>query len=381
MPEGQELTSGVDAVDALLDGVRVGDNLVVVTDGAPGDWVVDAFVDESAAERLVVMDGTGRLTARGVAGHRLTWSDPAVDAVDARRQLVAADRRVGSDARFVVDTLSALAARWGDQAALDLFLWACPRLYRRSSIALWIVDRRCHDEGFLRRLRDVTQVVVLASGAGDRVRLEVRKAAGRPPVVEGRVVEGRLVGGRLVEAGDADPDRPRLGTTLRKLRTRKGMGQAELARRVGISPSALSQAERGVRGVSAETLLRIWDVLGVPFGPEDPAVRGYRVTRRGTHREATLASGVSGHELADGAGRTVWRLTVAARASGRAPLFPVKAAETVTVLEGVLRLEVEGRGEVLHAGDALLADTAAITGWANPADTPADVLWVITGPV
>ena len=59
------------------------------------------------------------------------------------------------------------------------------------------------------------------------------------------------------------------------------------------------------------------------------------------------------------------------------PLFPVKAHETVTVLRGVLELEVGGHAETLHEGDSLEASDAAITAWRNPADTATEIVWVI----
>src|SRR5690606_36377213 len=93
------------------------------------------------------------------------------------------------------------------------------------------------------------------------VRLRVDKADGRPRSVQGRTLSGRLLAGDLVDATSADVQRQRLAESLRTLRISRGVGQAELARRVGISPSALSQAERGVRGVSAETLTHIWEAL------------------------------------------------------------------------------------------------------------------------
>ena len=373
------LTTGVAAVDELLDQVRVGDNLVfVATGGVQAGWVVDRFVAGSDSARLVLVDAAGR-HGRGSAGRVLSWSahkKRQLAPEEARAQLAAADEAVGAQALFAFDSLSDLAAAWGDQAALDLFLWACPRLFRRGSIALWLVDGERHDEAFVKRLADITQVVVKVEPADNgRVRLRVAKADGRPTTVVGRALEAQLVDGELSDVGPVVADRPRFGDLLRQLRESRGVGQADLARRIGISPSALSQAERGVRGVSADTLMRIYETLGLPLG-DTVERRGYRVNRRSTQTAMPLANGVTGRRLA-GDGVTVWHLVVAPRAVARKPLFAVKASEVVTVLRGVLELDVGGHGETLQEGDSLEAGGAAITSWTNPADSASEVLWVI----
>jgi transcriptional regulator with XRE-family HTH domain len=371
-------TTGVEAVDDLLDQVRIGDNLVFVAQGGSGAWVVDRFIDGADSTRLVVADAGGR-HSRDRAAQVLDWSRGGkrqLTPEQARGQLARADEALGASGLFAFDSLTDLSARWGDQPALDLFLWACPRLFRQGSIALWLVDGSRHDDTFVRRLADITQVVVhIEPSEGERIRLRVAKADGRPPTVVGRTLEARLQGGQLSDVGPIVPHRRRFGDMLRELRESRGVGQADLARRVGISPSALSQAERGARGVSADTLMRIYQALGIPL--EDAfASRGYHVNRRSTHAATPLASGVIGRRLTQ-EGVTAWHLTVAARATGRQPLFPVKATEVVTVLRGVLQMEIGGRSETLHEGDALETSGAAITAWSNPADTVTEVMWVI----
>lgn len=49
---------------------------------------------------------------------------------------------------------------------------------------------------------------------------------------------------------------------LRDLRLQRGVSQAELARRVGISPAAISAYERERRQLSREVAARIIDALG-----------------------------------------------------------------------------------------------------------------------
>jgi transcriptional regulator with XRE-family HTH domain len=52
------------------------------------------------------------------------------------------------------------------------------------------------------------------------------------------------------------------GAVLRDVRLQRGVSQAELARRVGISPAAISAYERERRHLSREVAARIIDALG-----------------------------------------------------------------------------------------------------------------------
>jgi transcriptional regulator with XRE-family HTH domain len=385
--------TGTDVVDLLIDGVRIGDNLVLQADT---DWLLEL------------------LTARFVAGARgrvplvqvcldpvVRMEDPSVRFVDwspvvtgrtsptaslapddgvaeAIRSLEDVDEQVGGGAAFVLPQLGDVAAVWGPDAALQVFLATCPRLFQRRSLALWPVRRDQHRPTFLRRLEEITQVVVDISVDEELLRLVVRKADGRDASVVGRATDARIVDGDLEAIGAPTTTRERLGTVIRDRRIAQGVSQAELARRIAITPSALSQVERGVRGPSGDTLMRLWEALEVPFGPPSTPERGYRVARRGARERTRLQEGLSAERIVDdpGAGQ-LWWLQVAPGASGARGPFTVKATESVLLVSGVLDLQLGGHTETLQAGDALVASTAIVTGWANPSRAPAEVLWVI----
>lgn len=389
------LTSGTQLVDDLVDGVRIGDNLVFQGDAsAPFELLMRRFVAQASDERplvrvnlaapwsgpvpdgVTVLDWSPALsgTPSGLPGALA----PDAGLADALAGLMAADERVGTGAAFAFDSMTAVQAAWGEDAPLELFLTACPRLYRRRSLALWTVETARHRSTFLRRLAEITQVVVELTDADGRLRLSVLAADGRDAEVVGRRRHAEVVDGDLIATDAAISAPQRLGVVIRDQRLLTGLSQAELARRVGVTPSALSQIERGVRGPSGDTLMRLWEVLGVPFGPSPPAEIGYRVERRSGRERPRLAEGLTGERLVDDATvGELWWLQVTAGAAGNEPIFAVKAAEVATVVRGVLDLRIGGRTETLHEGDALIATDAMITGWANPGPGTTEVLWTV----
>ncbi len=391
------LTSGTPLIDDLVDGLRIGDNLVLQGDAsAPFALLVDRFVAQGSPERpvvrinlaepwvgpvpdgVLVLDWSPALS--GVASNLPDAIEPRAGLSDALTSLIRVDERVGTGATFAFDRLTAVQAAWGEDAPLELFLTACPRLYRRRSLALWTVEIDRHRPTFLRRLAEITQVVVELVDDDGQLRVAVLEADGRGAGVVGRRLHAQVVDGELV-ATDATINAPqRLGVVIRDQRLRTKLSQAEVARRVGVTPSALSQIERGVRGPSGDTLMRLWEVLGVPFGPARPTDTGYRVERRSGRDRRHLAPGLTGERLVDDATiGEVWWLQLAAGASGEQPIFAVKAAEVATVVRGVLDLQVGGRTETLHEGDALIATDATITSWANPGPVTTEILWMVSG--
>jgi transcriptional regulator with XRE-family HTH domain len=415
-------STGIDPLDELLGGLAVGDNVVwqaagladiepfveaflSATRGAmpltylslrlPPAAVLDRFDKVWDSERFILLDGwTGGPHARPDPGAATAGpppqdrvrrlKDPA-DMEQVNRELAEIEDELGPGARYVFDDLTSMQRLWGPEAALALFLRCCPRLYQERTVAYWLVERNAHPPAFLSRLADITQVVVdldSASTEPGEQTLQVVKADGHPPGVTGRALR-YAVGddGKIAVLREAPGTRERIGQQVRALRIAAGLSQGELARRIGVSPSALSQVERGRHGLSGETLTRLWATLGVPFGPgSSPTPAPYRLARRGARQPLTPAPGVGGEAvLQEPSGLALHELTFAASSSGRRP-FETKQPELVLVLEGALELQLGQATHTLQQGDAILLATQPITGWRNPAREPARVLWLLLGP-
>jgi transcriptional regulator with XRE-family HTH domain len=80
-----------------------------------------------------------------------------------------------------------------------------------------------------------------------------------------------------------------VGQRIRELRLKKGMLQEELARKAGLSPSALSNFEQGRRRTSLDWLRKIGKALGVSVSDLIPESRTRKPLAENKEEEKLLA--------------------------------------------------------------------------------------------
>jgi len=365
-------TCGIPALDDVLSGIFWGDN--VVFRSASEAAQTDAFIRAFAAAAGYAGHGAVRFAkGRGAGGAAdeiaIVAADPDLDRVIA--EVLACVRAIGPGGLIVLDDLAVLAERHGDEGARRFFLRVCPSLLRVGAVACWTLGPGIADD-LAEEIRAITQIVIRVEDD----RLIITKAEARPLDVVGATLSYGLGPDGLPQVQEIS-DAMRLGAALAQVRVQRGLSQSQISRLAGVSPSAISQAERGQRGLSVSTLMRLATALGVSLdalvvGQADP---GYRIRGRtaphrgGASRVALVDSGENDFRLYE------FRLDPGAH--GTPPAHP-RGTEIVLLGQGLLMVNMtDGSTPVIREGEALVAQGTGVADWRNLDEDQAIGFWIV----
>jgi transcriptional regulator with XRE-family HTH domain len=375
-PQDSELIrSGLDDLDDILGGLLAGDNVVWVS----GNRGLCTQVERSMLSASTTEDGAVYVTALATPStiRRIFGSELVV--VDARpgtrssdpillEQTIFTESKEGAN-RVVIDGLDVFARQWGVDRAIGFFKRVCPRLFDLGAIAYWRVSRAAVGNEGIDEIRKVTQCVFEL----DEKHLRIVKAEGHSALVQGRLF-------RVSREEDtinlhAERALGRLAEGLRRVRTERSLNQAELARLAEVSPSAISQAEGGQRGLSLDTLLNLTGGLAMGLDEllENQERPDYVLARR--NRGARL--GDSKFLLGDPSmGLRVYFVNLPAGEQGTPPVKH-KGAELVLVARGLVLVDLGSSSPAVRAGDAILATKVPILSWLNLAPEASVLFWIL----
>ncbi len=371
--------TGFAELDRALGGLYWGDNVVWVWEG--GELSSQALFYDAIARRREDFGTTGYIVASSDPAE-VTARWPWIEILDARmgtpitspRGLLEAIRQFCVQARrplLLFDSLEALSGRWGMRTAGDFFGRCCPMLLDLGAIAYWSVPGASQYRTLHREIEQITQCVIVV-GEG---RLRISKAEGRPPGAQGQVFR-YSVRDQTLQLQPA-PAVARVGMALRAYRLRRELSQSDLARLAAVSPSAISQVERGERGLSLETLLALAGRLNITL---DELLGGevtpdYRIGRRRSPGSAPAGSVLPLLDDAE-AGLRAYLVSMPRSATVEAP-FTHKGTELVGVVSGLVQVLLGSGRPVLRRGETLLASRRGIDAWRNVGDNDAQCLWVL----
>ncbi|MDH3250091.1 MAG: helix-turn-helix domain-containing protein [Acidimicrobiia bacterium] len=192
---------------------------------------------------------------------------------------------------------------------------------------------------------------------------------------------------------DLDADLDGIGRRLRETRLASGMSQRELARRLGLSPSLISQIESGASNPSVGTLYAIVTELNVSLdtvirgGPHDKSQSASTdkpepfVVRAGERPVISLESGVTWEELSDrrevGLDFVYSVYEVGGTSSPDGSLMRHNGREYGFVVSGVLTAQIGFSEFEISAGDSVSFDSTRPHRYVNRGSVPVQALWLV----
>jgi transcriptional regulator with XRE-family HTH domain len=202
------------------------------------------------------------------------------------------------------------------------------------------------------------------------------------------------------------PEYPEIGEELRKARRARGLSLRGLAERLGVSPSLISQIERGLANPSVSTLYAIVTELDVsldellfderrrpaalgepaPAIPDtagDAIVPGFPVQRAARRMRFRLASGVLWERLTTVSEPGVEFLHVVYEVGGASSAEDAyqrhSGHEWGYVMSGELQVTIGFEEYMLQPGDAVSFDSSIPHRLANVGDVPVYAIWFVAG--
>ncbi|HEY3278669.1 MAG TPA: PEP/pyruvate-binding domain-containing protein [Syntrophorhabdaceae bacterium] len=177
-------STGLEGLDQVIDGLRIGDNVV---------WQVDRVEDYADFVAPFVQHATGE--GKRVVYIRFARHDPlipddgtaAVYTLDATggfesfsAEVNAIATREGQDVFYVFDFLSDLLSAWATDLMIgNFFMVTCPYLFQQNTIAYFGLLRSSHSFKTVARIRETTQVLLDLYSTGGAVYVHPLKVRGR----------------------------------------------------------------------------------------------------------------------------------------------------------------------------------------------------------
>jgi len=181
---------------------------------------------------------------------------------------------------------------------------------------------------------------------------------------------------------------PGLGAALREMRVARGLSLADVAGETGISKSALSLIENDKADITLRRLVRLAELYEAHLddllpsrGHADPVVVRRHERRRIHLRDGRPGHGVDLHLLAPDRNRSMMPIVAIIDPGQGGDFASHEGEELVVVLEGTLRLELEGsEAVVLERGDCAYYESAMPHRWTSIGEDYVRLLAVSTPP-
>lgn len=418
----QKISSGIKSLDALIDSLYVGDNVVWEVEAGtlyhPAfiyNFIKQSFVDAQKTiyvsfnrspqsilgktdnflndEYFVLIDcftsGKGKNDSTFLKFYdnpqklKIIKIDNPQNIEQFTNALNAIQDSLPPGARYVIDSLTGMQDLWGSEDdTYRFFTYMCPRLYDLDTVAYWILEKDAHSQKFKANLRHITQVVLDLYKRRDRLYMKALKIDGREEREAFKPHQYEISENGVTFSVPRKEPFSAIGSRLKDIRMKLGMSQKELAEKVDLTPSFLSQLESNQISPSLSSFMQICNALGVKpsqiLDSRQQDVFPWLVKREDVFSQpSAIEDGIK-----------VYAITTNGKLSANIVIFPPGTSlnrhflygttrEFIHVLKGKLSVTVEGREKDLTAGDSIYFKEALPLKWINKGGDEAELLVII----
>ena len=415
-----KISSGIKALDQLINSYSIGDNVVWEVDaGTPYNVFMLNFIRQScddaqnviyvsfnrspqsihnylqgvaSPEHLVLIDCFSSGKGKNDSTFLKYYDKPSDfnvvkvnnphDIGTFTEMLNSLEDSLPSGARYVFDSLTGMQDLWNDESSTyKFFTYMCPRLFDLETVAYWILEKDAHSQQFKANLRHITQDVFDLYVRRDRLFIKALKLTDRQ---EREAFKPHIF---TIENGTVSISLPKreiasdLGGKLKDLRTRIGLSQKDLADKIDVTPSFISQLENNQISPSLYSFLQICRALGVNPAHVLAADADHSMSwllKRATVSERLIpvAEGIKEYIIVDDDKLSARMVSLGAGTALARHFHALRKPEFIHVVRGTVSVSVEGKTEQLHPGDSVFLRNSAPVQWKNEGGEEAELVEV-----
>jgi transcriptional regulator with XRE-family HTH domain len=420
-----KISTGIKDLDRLIDSAYIGDNVVWETEaGTSEDVFMLNFLNHSLSEDKDVLYVSFNRSPQSILLHmnvrehpeRLTILDCFTSgkgksdraflkfyetAREAYPKIIRVNRpgdislfsetvnsiedRLPEGARYVFDSLTGMQDLWGDENnTYKFFTYMCPRLYDLRTVAYWILEKEAHSQSFKANLRHITQVVLDLYKKKEKLFLKALKLDGRPDREAFKPHSYEIEDNRILISPVRREPSLNIGGRIKDMRAKLGMSQKDLADKIGLTSSFISQIENNQISPSLNSFLQIANALGA-----SPTLLLQKEKKREevewlVRRDAVMKNiyksdkGYRVYSIVSGEKTSAYTAVISPEAELEKHFLDHKKEELIFVVKGRVTVKVDNREKELKEGDSIILKESMPNLWRNKTKEEVELIALCT---
>jgi transcriptional regulator with XRE-family HTH domain len=413
-----KILSGINDLDNLIDSLYVGDNVVwEVEAGTSSEIFVENFIRQSHIENQnviyvsfnkspnTILQQIGEVSSgknfilidsftSGKGKNDRTFTkfyetqnftnvvkvDSPGDIAHFTKVLNSIEDNLPSKTRYIFDSLTGMQDLWGDESnTYKFFTYLCPRLYDLGTVAYWILEKEAHSQAFKANLRHITQVVLELYKKKDKLYIKALKLEGRHSREAFKPHPYEIDGKRISITPTRKEPSFDIGTRIKELRIKIGMSQKELADRVNLTPSFISQLESNQISPSLNSFIQICNALGItPAAILEEKI--YEDVKWLIKKEKIFSTpslhenGLKGYRIVKNGDMSGTLVVLKPYTKIERNFIPDEGKKLIYVLKGDVSVVIGGKAKTLRSGDSIYLKEEVPSLWKNEGGDKAELL-------